>query len=74
MIPWAVAWQVVACQEAVASFRLAWNSPGKNTGMDSHSLLQGSSQGLNPSVLTAVDSFLTEPPGKSMDVQIYPAP
>ena len=30
-----------------------WNSPGKNTGMDSHSLLQGIflTQGLNPGLL-----------------------
>ena len=30
-----------------------WNSPGKNTGMDSHSLLQGifPNQGLNPGLL-----------------------
>ena len=30
-----------------------WNSPGKNTGVDSHSLLQGIflTQGLNPGLL-----------------------
>ena len=37
-----------------------WNSPGKNTGLDSHSLLQGifPTQGLNP-VFCIAGSFLT---------------
>jgi len=41
------------------------NSPGKNTGVDSHSLLQGifPTQGLNPNGLQA-DSLPSEPPGK----------
>ena len=44
-----------------------WDSPGKNTGVDSHSLLQGIflTQGLNPGLLhRQVDSLLSEPPGK----------
>ena len=45
-----------------------WNSPGKNTGMGSHSLLQGifltqgSNQGLLP---LQADSLPSETPGKS---------
>ena len=41
------------------------NSPGKNTGMGCHSLLQGifSTQGLNPrSLALQADSLLSEPP------------
>ena len=48
-----------------------WDSPGKNTGVGSHSLLQGilPPQGLNPglepwSPELQVDSLLSEPPGK----------
>ena len=29
----------------------SWNSPGKNTGVESHSLLQGVTQGLHPNLL-----------------------
>ena len=43
-----------------------WNSPGQNTGVGSHSLLQGifPTQGLNP------DSLPSEPPG-CRSVYIY---
>ena len=44
------------------------NSPGKNTGMGSHSLLQGDlpSQGIEPrSPALQADSFPCEPPGQS---------
>ena len=43
-----------------------WNSPGKNTWMGSHSLLQGSSwPGIEPeSPALQADSLLSEPPGK----------
>ena len=36
-----------------AKFLCPWNSPGKNTGVDSYSLLQGifQTQGLNPGLL-----------------------
>ena len=45
------------------------NSPGKNTGVGSHSLLQGivPTQGLNPGLLhhrQLLYSLLSEPPGK----------
>ena len=51
-----------------------WDSPGKNTGMDGHALLQGISltQGSNLSLLSLLhwqaDSLPLEPPGKPMDV------
>ena len=37
-----------------------WNSPGKNTGMDCHSLLQGifMAQGLNPGFLHCREFFI----------------
>ena len=44
-----------------------WNSPGKNTGVGSHSLLQGifPTKGLNPSLLHCRrDSLPSEPLGK----------
>ena len=48
---------------------LHWNSPGKSTGVGSHSLLQGivPTQGSNPGLLhrrQLLYSFLSEPPGK----------
>ena len=46
-----------------------WNSPGKNTGVCCHSLLQGIflSQGLSMSLLHwQADSVLSEPPGKPL--------
>ena len=44
----------------------SWNSPGQNTGVGSHSLLQGifSTQGSNPGLSLPVDSLPAEPPGK----------
>ena len=45
----------------------SWNSPGKNTGVGSHSLLQGKNLtlGSNPgSPALQVDSLPSEPPGK----------
>ena len=44
-----------------------WNSPGQNTGVGSHFLLQGifPTQGSNPGVLHCrADSLPAEPPGK----------
>ena len=43
-----------------------WNSPGQNTVMGSHSLLQGifPTQGSNPSPTFQADSFTAEPSGK----------
>ena len=47
-----------------------WNSPGKNTGVGCHALLQGIflSQGsnLHASPATAGGFYSTEPPGKSL--------
>ena len=43
-----------------------WNSPGKNTGVGSHALLQGNlpDPGIEPGSLTLqVDSLPSEPPG-----------
>ena len=54
-----------------------WKSPGKNTGVDCHSLFQGIflTQGLNPSLLCLlhwqVGSLLLTPPGKPMYVCIH---
>ena len=49
-------------------FLCPWNSPGKNTGVGSHSLLQGIflTQGLNLGLLHCRQIFflLSEPPGK----------
>ena len=44
-----------------------WDVPGKNTGVGSHSLLQGSSQPRDrtKSPVLQADSLLSEPPGKS---------
>ena len=45
----------------------AWDSPGKNTGMDSHSLLLGilPDLGIEPRFIVLwMDSSLSEPPGK----------
>ena len=54
--PWTVAGQAP----------LPMDSPGKNTGVGSHSLLQGIflTQGLNPGLLHYRHSLLSEPPGK----------
>ena len=43
-----------------------WDSPGKNTGMGCHFLLQGifPTQGLNLHLLLAGGFFITEPPGE----------
>ena len=46
-----------------------WNPPGKNTGMDSHSSLQGVflTQRIKPgSPLLQADSSLSEPPGEAL--------
>jgi len=55
-----------------------WDSPGKNTGVGSHSLLQGifSIQGLNPDYCIAGRFFMSEPPGKKnilliKDIRIF---
>ena len=46
-----------------------WNSPGRNTGVGSHSLLQGSSHsGFEPgSPALQADLLLSAPPGKPMN-------
>ena len=46
-----------------------WNSPGQNTGMDSHSLLQGivPNQGSNPGLTLQANSLPAEPSGKPKD-------
>ena len=48
-------------------FLCPWSSPGKNTGVDCHSLLQRvfPTQGLNASPALQADSLPSEPPGKS---------
>ena len=45
-------------------FLCQWNSPGKNTGVGSHSLLQGIfwTQGQNSGLLHCRHSLLSEPP------------
>ena len=50
-----------------------WNSPGKNTGVGSYSLLQGifPTQGSNPGPALQEDSLLSEPPGKALDLYIF---
>ena len=50
-----------------------WNSPGKNTGVGCHSLLQGNlpDSGIRPrSSAEQADSLLFEPPGKLQISQI----
>ena len=46
-----------------------WNSPGQNTGMGSHSLLQGivPNQRSNPGLTLQANSLPAEPPGKPKD-------
>jgi len=46
------------------------DSPGKNTGMGCHALLQGifPTQGLNPGSALQMNYLLFEPPGKSVHV------
>ena len=62
--PW-----TVACQSSL-SLLCPWDSPGKNTGVGCHALLQGIFliQGLNPSLLTLLHwqagSLPLVPPGK----------
>ena len=62
-----------------------WNSPGQNTGVGSHSLIQGilPTQESNPSPALQADSLPAEPPGKpknagvdgmSMDLHLSLAP
>ena len=50
----------------------AWDSPGKNTGVGSHSLLQGifPTQGSNRSLMLQADSLPSEPPGKPLVIQV----
>ena len=49
-----------------ARFLCQWNSPGKNTGLGSHSLLEGSSWPRNWTWVfcIATGSLLSEPPGE----------
>ena len=48
------------------------NSPGKNTGVGCHALLQGifSTQWSKPGQSLQVDSLLSEPPGKSKNTRV----
>ena len=39
-----VKWKSLSCVWLLHGLHSPWNSPGQNTGLDSHSLLQGSSQ------------------------------
>ena len=51
-----------------------WNSPGKNTGVGRHSLLQGNlpDPGMEPvSPALQVDSLPSEPPGKPKYVCMF---
>ena len=55
----------------------AWDSPGKNTGVGCHALLQGTfpTQGWNPCLLhllhSQADSLPLEPPGRACALNIY---
>ena len=60
-------WLFATLWNVAARLLCPWNSPGKNTGVGSHSLLQGifPTQGLNLGFLHwQVDSLPSEPPGK----------
>ena len=48
-----------------------WNSPGKNSGVGSHSLLQGifPTQGSNPGLLHCRRLFTSEPAGKPINLR-----
>ena len=51
---------------------LPWDSPGKNTGVGCHALLQGNlpNSGIKPSSpILQADSLPTEPPGKPRAMQ-----
>ena len=49
-----------------------WNSPGKNTRVDSHSLLQGIFPTEPGSPTLQADSLPSEPPGKpSIDIVMF---
>ena len=49
-----------------------WNSPGQNTGVGSHSLLQRifPTQGSNPISRLQMDSLSAEPPGKAKNIGV----
>ena len=50
-----------------------WDSPGKNTGVDCHFLLQGTfpTQGSNPGLPTLeADTLTSEPPGKPSNSEL----
>ena len=49
-----------------------WNSPGKNTGVGCHALLQGifPTQGSPRSPVLQVDSLPSEPPGKPKNTRV----
>ena len=50
-----------------------WNSPGKNTGVGCHFLLQGGflTQGLNPGLPHCKQTLLTESPGKPLQMYAH---
>ena len=71
--------QLFATQWIVAYLFCPWNSPGKNTGMGCHALLQGifPTQGLNPPLLLLLHwqagSLPLVPPGKLLPkVRLFP--
>ena len=56
-----------------SSFLSPWNSPEKNIGMGSYSLLQGNlpEPGIEPRILALqADSSVSEPPGKPISISI----
>ena len=58
----------IGCIDPIELNRIScpWNTPGKNTGVGSHFLLQGifPTPGIKPgSPVLQADSFTTEPPG-----------
>ena len=61
-------WKLISCVQLFATpWNSPWNSPGQNTGVGSHSLLQGDlpNPGIKPrSPSLQADSLPTKPPGK----------
>ena len=79
--PWYVCVQSLSCVNSLwpywpypAWLLCPWDSPGKNTRVSCHFLLQGSSQPRNQTWASCVSSigrfFTTEPPGKSLHLDI----
>ena len=67
----ALQWAWLLCAQSLARLKCPWDSPGKNTGVGCHFLLQGIflTQELNLCLLALVGRFFTtELPGKPLDV------